>query len=72
MHMSRKGSSAPAQSNRKRLFLSFFEGLGSAGVFVSGAMPGPKVSHTSIATDWRAVGNDIRRATVAYGQKRDS
>ena len=50
--------------------LSLIEGLSAASLFIAGALPAPKTVHTSIASDWQAIGNDLRQAATAYGKKR--
>ena len=50
-----------------RLFLSnLMAGLGSAGLFIAGAFPQPRLTQTSagsaLGSDWRAIGQDIRKA----------
>ena len=43
-------------------------GLSSSSLFLAGELRGPKASPEGLASDWRAVGEDIKTATSRYGR----
>jgi len=48
----------------------FMKGLAAGGMIMAGLMSGPKAPGTDMASDWDAIGGDVRTAIGKYAARR--
>jgi hypothetical protein len=57
-----------AKTRGKSFTSGLLFGLSAASLFLAGDLPKPKAPKEGIASDWRAVGGDLRTALARHGE----
>jgi hypothetical protein len=67
----KNGRSAVSEKRSAKGFAAgFIKGLTAGGIMMAGLMAGPKAPATDMASDWDAIGGDVRTAIGKYAARR--